>query len=157
MIKNKQKYLLPIICALICLLLGSLSGVVSNAGDRSWYNQLVKPSFNPPAWVFGPVWSILYCLMGVALASIIRMKKKRLILLTLFTAQMILNLIWSPLFFRWHLLNWALADILALWSILTILVYQARSHKRIFIFLLPYLLWVSYASTLMIALWRLNT
>lgn len=139
---------------IICLGLGILSGISVSAGDSSWFQHLNKPTFNPPNWMFGPVWTILYILMGIALGKI--WKNNSRIQLTLFVTQFIFNLLWSPLFFYYHQILFALIDLLMLWTCLLILILLIKKQSKIFILLLPYFLWVSFAGLLNFQIWMLN-
>jgi len=147
-----QKF--EILGGLLCIILGMLSGYSVSAGDSFWYTNINKPSFNPPGWIFGPVWSLLYFMMGIALGKIWKSKDK--ILLSIFTLQMVFNLMWSPLFFFLQRINWALYDIICLWISLMILILFIRDKKEIFLLLLPYFLWVTFALILNWNLYILN-
>jgi tryptophan-rich sensory protein len=123
-----------------------------------WYAAIAKPSWNPPAWVFGPVWSTLYLMMGVAAWRIWRgAQPGREQALRLWWMQLFLNALWSPVFFGWHRLDLALLEILVL---LGFIVATARAFGRIDriagALLLPYLAWVSFAAFLNFTLWSLN-
>jgi benzodiazapine receptor len=151
----KQSQIVPM---LLCLFLGMLSGYISNGGISHWYLNLEKPSFNPPGWVFGPVWTILYLMMGFVLAKLLENRAKYKSLLIIFAVQMIYNLIWSPLFFRFQRVDLALIDIVLLWSSIALFIYVAfLSKERILaILFVPYLLWVSFASILNFSIYYLN-
>ena len=133
------------------------------AGSRympgDWYAALAKPAWNPPNWIFGPVWTVLYVLMAVAAWLVWRQAgfAGAGAALGLFGVQLVLNALWSYLFFGLHRIDWALADILALWAaILAVLVLFWRVQAAAGTLLLPYLAWVSFATVLNFALWRLN-
>ncbi len=124
-----------------------------------WYAALAKPWWNPPNWIFGPVWTVLYVLMAVAAWLVWRQAgfAGAGAALGLFLVQLALNALWSYLFFGLHRIDWALADILALWAaILAVLVLFWRVQAAAGTLLLPYLAWVSFATVLNFALWRLN-
>ncbi len=126
---------------------------------EGWYATLRKPSWNPPAWVFGPVWTMLYVLMAVAAWLVWRRGgwKKQRLPLCLFLLQWLLNAIWTPLFFGMHRIGLALADIAFLWiAIGTTIVLFWRVSKAAGTLLMPYLAWVSFATALNFALVRLN-
>ncbi len=129
------------------------------AGPGAWYASINKPSWNPPSWVFGPVWTVLYLLMGVS-AWLVWSRRGQVpvgMALTLFVIQLGLNALWSWLFFGWQMPGAALVEILALWVmiLLTLLAFwQIRPLAGKL--LLPYLAWVSFASFLNYTLWRLN-
>lgn len=134
------------------LFLGFLSGRVSNSGyENRWFNALSKPDIVPPGWVFGTVWSVLYVMLGVALAMILyaRGAKGRGLALGLFGSQLALNLIWSPMFFAAHQVSlafWLLLTILAL-TIATTFAF-APIRKAAAWLLVPYMIWLSLASIL---------
>ena len=142
--------------ALGCLMLGLLSGLSVSSGDSSWYLALIKPSFNPPAWIFGPVWTLLYLMMGVALAQLWRTRAQNPGLLGLFFVQFIANLAWSPLFFGLHRLDWASYDVTLLWLSLAVLIIGSWKKAWVSLLLLPYGIWVSFASVLTWTLYGLN-
>lgn len=146
----------------ISVLISEFAGVVGWAFTASaiptWYATLAKPALNPPAWIFGPVWAILYFLMGISLWLVWKsgaVEKKKAI--RLFIIQLTLNAIWSPIFFGYHSIGNALAVIVLLWAaiVLTILLFK-RVSKPAAWFLAPYILWVSFAAYLNFAIWILN-
>jgi tryptophan-rich sensory protein len=126
----------------------------------TWYADLSKPSFNPPDWAFGVVWPILYLMMGVSASLIWKrgIKKKEVRLaLGLFILQLVLNGLWTPIFFGLHMMALALAEIILLWIaiLMTILAFWRISRTAAYL-LIPYILWVSFAVALNAALWFLN-
>ena len=149
-----------VISILIPLVIGSLSGFFTVTGVGSWYQTINRPSWNPPSWVFGPVWTLLYILMGIALylvwksESSPRMKQTAILL---FSLQLLLNFCWSFIFFSLHEIGWALVEMIGLWMmiLLTILVF-ARIHKTAAWLLVPYISWVSFATLLTYTIWQLN-
>lgn len=151
-----EKYYPEIICALLCLGLGILSGYSVKAADSIWYTTLRKPIFNPPSWVFSPVWSLLYLMMGVALGQLWKERAKNKFLISLFGLQFFFNLLWSPFFFYFQRIDWAVLDIGALWSSLIIFMICARKKRLIFLLFLPYILWVSFAMILNITIYKIN-
>lgn len=124
-----------------------------------WYLTLKKPSWNPPGWIFGPVWSALYTMMAVAAWLVWRQggwRKQRKPLL-IFLAQLALNALWTPLFFGLHRSGVAFVEIVLLWLAIAATLAAFRLVSRVAAWLLiPYLLWVSFATMLNFALWRLN-
>jgi len=141
-------------------LAGVIGSVFTISAIPNWYAGLVKPALNPPAWVFGPVWTTLYALMGVAAFLIWRMgweRKEVKMALGVFGIQLFLNAIWSIIFFSLHSPGWALVDIVLLWLAIvwTIAVFYKISKPAAYL-LVPYLLWVSFASYLNYAIWVLN-
>ncbi len=124
-----------------------------------WYAQLSKPAWNPPNWIFGPVWTALYLMMAVAAWRIWRLggfggQRRPLIL---FFIQLALNAAWSPLFFGLKEPGLAFAEILVLWLAIVLTIAAFRRADRLAAGLLvPYLAWVSFASVLNFTLWRMN-
>jgi len=126
----------------------------------TWYADLAKPSFNPPDWIFGVVWPILYVMMGVA-AFLISNKgissKQTKVALGLFVFQLILNGLWTPIFFGLHMMGLALAEIILLWVAILVTIFAFwRISKPATYLLIPYILWVSFAVVLNASLWHLN-
>ena len=132
-------------------------GAVASVDAASFYAQLSKPSWAPPAWVFGPVWSVLYALMGVAAWLVWRSPGPKSVALTLFGAQLAANALWSWLFFAWHRGALAAMEILVLLALIVAMIVAFWRISRLAgLLLVPYLLWVSFASVLTWAVWRSN-
>ena len=134
-------------------------GAIASIEASSFYLQLARPTWAPPAGVFGPVWSVLYTLIGIAAWRVWRKGGFRLqrAALTLFLVQLVLNALWSWLFFGWHRGALAFADIvLLLVSILATLIAFWRAERLAGALLVPYLAWVSFASALNFEVWKLN-
>lgn len=149
--KNWQKLILSI---LICQLAGIIGSIFSFSAIPSWYAFLNKPPFNPPNWVFGPVWTVLYTLMGFSAYLIFNKDKKPL---KIFAVQLVLNAVWSIVFFGLHSIWGGLFFIILLWfSILLTIVTFYKIDKNAAFLLIPYLLWVSFASILNYYLLILN-
>lgn len=134
-------------------------GAVASVQAQSFYEQLVQPGWAPPAWLFGPVWTVLYAMMGVAAWLVWRavgLSANRAAL-GLFAVQLAFNALWTWLFFAWHLGAWALADIavLGLLIVATIVCFW-RVRPLAGALLVPYLLWVCFATGLNYAVWQLN-
>lgn len=149
-----------VISVALPLAVGGLSGYATARGVSTWYPTLVKPSFNPPAWVFGPVWTVLYIVMGVAAFLVWRggldVDGVR-IALTIFAVQLALNGLWSILFFGMHAPGLALVEIILLWiAIGTTTLLFWRVSPIAGALLLPYWMWVSFATVLNASLWWLN-
>ena len=141
----------------LCLAVGGVSGYFTAGGVRDWFPTLVKPSFNPPSWVFAPVWTLLYIMMGVAAWLVWRQGGDVNFALALFFIQLTLNFLWSFLFFNLHRLDLALIDITTLWiGIAATLFAFWQIDTRAGLLLVPYLAWVSFASLLNASFWRLN-
>jgi len=141
---------------LLCFAAASL-GAVFMPGE--WYAALRKPAWNPPGWVFGPVWSTLYTMMAVAAWLVWKRggfaAQRRP--LALFLAQLALNAVWTPLFFGLHRPGVAFAEIVLLWLAIAATLVAFRPVSRAAAWLLaPYLAWVSFAAALNGTLWRLN-
>jgi translocator protein len=148
---------------LIGWLLASLAtgaiGALATRDAREFYAGLVKPEWAPPGWLFGPVWTALYLLMGVAAWLVWRRAgwSGAAGALSLFLAQLVCNALWSWVFFAWRRGAWALADIVLLVVlIVATLVTFARVHRLSALLLVPYLAWVLFATALTYAIWRAN-
>lgn len=144
----------------LIVVLGSFMGIVSNSGNANgWYQQLSQPSFQPPGWAFGVAWTILYTMMGLALAMILNARGAagRGAAITIFTLHLILNYAWSPLFFGAHQVTAAfylLLTILAGALVSTALFWRIRRTAGLL--MLPYLAWLCFASALNFETDRLN-
>ncbi len=142
-----------------CVAVGVISGLLTRTAISGWYAMLVKPSFNPPNWIFGPVWTTLYILMGVAAWMVWQQPVSHLRTLGLacFVAQLTLNFFWSLIFFRWHSIGGAMVEIIVLWLAIAathmIFFHVQRMAGEL---ILPYLAWVSFAAVLNVAIFRLN-
>ena len=148
------------IAVAVPLAVGGLSGSVTARSVATWYPTLTKPFFNPPAWVFGPTWTVLYIMMGVAAFLVWRQgfsTKDVRLALTLFAAQLALNGLWSILFFGLQSPGVAFAEILLLWlSIVATVWIFRRVVPAAALLMLPYLAWVSFAAVLNGSIWMLN-
>jgi benzodiazapine receptor len=156
---SKQKQILGLVGWLVVSFSASAVGAVASIQAKSFYSQLIQPNWAPPSGIFGPVWTVLYSLMGIAAWLVwcsggFRPNRQAL---TLFLLQLAFNAIWSWLFFAWSLGALALADIGVLWIlIVATLVTFWRVRPLAGGLLIPYLLWVSFASVLNYSLWQLN-
>ncbi len=134
-------------------------GAAASVNAGAFYGRLVQPSWAPPASAFGPVWTVLYALMGIAAWMVWRAGGFRAnrTALGLFLAQLVVNAFWSWFFFTWHLGALAFVDILLLWVLLvaTLLAFW-RARRLAGVLLIPYVLWVSFAAVLNLSVWRLN-
>jgi len=154
---SKRAYLGLVIWLLVCFAAPAL-GAWAQPGE--WYASLNKPSWNPPGWIFGPVWTFLYALMAVAAWSVWRRGgwRAQRLPLSLFLTQLTLNALWTPLFFGVHRPDLALVDILLLWlAIVATIVAFGRTNAVAACLLAPYLAWVSFAAFLNFTLWQLNS
>lgn len=156
-----NKYVRILLFVLACLAVGYISGAATREGVDTWYRTIEKPSFNPPDWVFMPVWTALYVMMGIA-AGLVWDKvgsEPRAVrtALRFFWIQLALNALWSFLFFAWHNPLLALIEIALLW----LMIYETwHTFKRIDRaagwLLVPYLGWVAFAAVLNASIWWLN-
>jgi benzodiazapine receptor len=154
-----KRLLAFVICVAIPLAVAALSGYLTAGEVEAWLPTLRKPSFYPPNSVFGPVWTTLYTLMGISLFMIWNSPDRwpRRKALTVFFLQLFLNFSWSITFFNLHLLFFAIIDIIVLWAMILYMIYSFKDIKPIAAWLnVPYLLWVSFATVLTIAIWKLN-
>jgi benzodiazapine receptor len=143
----------------LCFVAAGIGGAVTAPNIPTWYAGLVKPSFQPPSWLFAPVWTALYAIMALTGWMVWRAAGPggRATPIGLFLLQLALNAIWSPLFFGMHLLLPALIDIGLLWlAIAATIIAFLRVSSRAGLLLLPYLVWVSFAGALNLAILRLN-
>ncbi len=140
----------------VCLAAGALGAAVTAPAIPTWYATLEKPPFNPPNWIFAPVWTALYLMMAVAAWLVWRRGNARPALI-LFALQLLLNAAWSLLFFGLHRVDFALVDIVLLLAALAATALTFRRHSTIAaVLLVPYIAWVSFATALNFAIWRLN-
>lgn len=139
---------------------GGAGSVFTTGAIANWYASLERPSFTPPNWIFGPVWTTLYFLMGIAAYLVFNegfSKKEVKLALSVFAVQLILNVLWSFIFFGLKSPGLALFEIIVLWfSILTTIVIFYRISKPASFLLVPYLLWTTFAALLNVAIFKLN-
>ena len=154
-----KQFLKLSLCILSTLLIGGISGFATASSINGWYVTINKPSFNPPNYLFGPVWTSLYILMGISLYMILQsdsneLRKKAV---TIFSIQLFLNFCWSFIFFNFQNLGFAFVEIILMWiSILTMIIIFYKINKTAAFLQIPYLLWVSFASILNGSIWYLN-
>jgi len=156
---SNTKQVVGLIGWLLLSFMAAALGAVASVQAATFYQQLAQPSWAPPSSVFGPVWSVLYALMGIAAWLVWReggWRRQRGVL-GLFVIQLASNALWSWLFFGWHRGALAFADIVLLWLLIgaTLLGFW-RARPLAGALLLPYLCWVSFASALNFAVWHLN-
>lgn len=149
-----------VVSIIVCQGAGLIGSIATFPAIPTWYASLVKPPFNPPNWVFGPVWTTLYTLMGIAAFLVwrkgIRDRQVR-IALAIFVVQLVLNVLWSVVFFGLHFLLGGFILIVILWvAILLSIIIFSRVSKVAGVLLIPYILWVSFATVLNFSLWSLN-
>ncbi|VVB79682.1 TspO/MBR family protein [uncultured archaeon] len=146
---------------IICEAAGLIGGIFTSRSIPSWYKKLKKPKINPPSWIFGPVWTILYALMGVSIAIVLSINSGFFIAqkfgIMLFWTQLGLNILWSIIFFGMKKPGLAFLEIILLWIAIVATIYEFFFVSSTAAGLLvPYLLWVSFASVLNFLIWRLN-
>lgn len=154
-----MKWLKLILCIALPLLVGALSGIATAQGVSGWNQTAIKPSFNPPNYVFAPVWTLLYTLMGISFFILLNEPngKWKTIGIALFLFQLTLNFWWSFLFFKFQALGWALVEIIILWLSIAAMIFSMYKTKPIIGYLqIPYICWVSFATVLNLSLWWLN-
>ncbi|MBK8497066.1 MAG: tryptophan-rich sensory protein [Chitinophagaceae bacterium] len=148
------------ISILVPLLVGAVAGLFTSSGVNGWYAVANKPWFNPPNWIFAPVWTLLYIMMGIAFFLVWKAsadKNVKQTAMILFSIQLILNFFWSFIFFKLQQPGWAFAEIIFMWVmiLLTILWFGKISATAAWL-LVPYICWVSFASVLNYSIWKLN-
>ena len=144
---------------LLCLAVSALGGLATSSSVGTWYQTLAKPSFNPPDWVFAPVWTTLYIFMAISGWRVWRTPNSQLRThaLRVFYVQLVLNLLWSFLFFGMQEIGLALVEIIALLAAIVVtMVLFSRIDRPAGMLFLPYSIWVAFASLLNSALWVLN-
>lgn len=154
---RKNQWLVLAGLILLCVGTGMIGGMVSAGAIEDWYRTLAKPSWNPPDWVFGPVWTTLYVMMAVAAWLVWRTRDRVAPAMALFFVQLAFNLLWSLLFFGARSPGLALVEVVFLWTsvLLTMLAFFGRQTIAGWLFV-PYLAWVSFAAILNFAIWSMN-
>jgi len=165
---KKNDWLKLISAIVISQCAGLIGSLFTFSAIPNWYATIVKPSFNPPSWLFGPVWTTLYVLMGISAFLIWssfsatadtegQARKKIKIALIIFGVQLVLNALWSIIFFGLHQPGFAFAEMILLWlAIILTMISFAKISKPAMYLLIPYILWVSFAGFLNFTLWQLN-
>ena len=169
--KNIQSFVIKaIVLVTVCEIVGITAGLATAEGVTNWFQIIEKPPFTPPSSLFAPVWTVLYFLMGISTAlvwhkgtdngseNILEMDSGRVrVALVLFAIQLVLNFCWSFLFFKYHLLFTAFIEIITMLTfIILTTIYFYKIHKIAGLLMVPYILWVSFASILNFSLWILN-
>ncbi|MCK9581035.1 MAG: tryptophan-rich sensory protein [Methanoregula sp.] len=158
--KTLGKIILLLLAIGICLLAGYIGSIFTIPAIPTWYAGLAKPDFSPPAWVFAPVWTVLYILMGISLFLLLRQgikNKKVLFALVLFILQLILNTGWSYLFFGLQSTFLGFMGIIALWLVLLCtMIQEFRVTVAGGALLIPYFLWVTFATYLCYTVMMMN-
>ena len=154
------KFLPPVLFILASQLAGIIGSVFTANSVRTWYVDINKPDFNPPGWIFGPVWITLYTLMGLAAYLVWKNRADSHIAkyaTILFFVHLAFNTLWSILFFGLRNPAWAFFEIIILWlMILALIALYYQVNKTSALLLVPYILWVSFAAVLNFYIWRLN-
>jgi tryptophan-rich sensory protein len=156
-----KKYLFfkLLVSVLLVLTVGSLAGMFTAQAIPEWYESINRPSFSPPNYLFGPVWTILYMLMGISLFLIWKepTSKKRNLAMLVFLLQLVLNFSWSILFFSFGRIGLALVEIILLWFNIVLMVVMFYRIKPLAAYInIPYLLWVTFATILNASFYLLN-
>ena len=159
-VPSSRSLVLLALCTALPLIAGFIGALFTVPSIPGWYAGLAKPAFTPPSWVFGPVWTVLYVLMGIALWLVVRdglgsaARKQGVIL---FAAQLVANIAWSAIFFGMHLPGPAFAEVLVLFCLIAAtLVVFLRTSRTAGLLLVPYLCWTAFAALLTGMVWLLN-
>lgn len=156
-IRHPARFIVSILVTLGAGLVGSLFTIPA---IPTWYAGLIKPWFTPPSWVFGPVWTALYIIMGVSFClawEATNKKKDHKEILVLYSTQLFLNILWSIIFFGFHNMGTAVIEIVFLWYAIffTMKKFHMVDHISALLFV-PYIFWVSFVTLLTFAIWQLN-
>lgn len=156
MIKLDNQWLVLVGFLLASFAAAALGSVTTISSVREWYPTVAKPVWTPPSWLFGPVWTVLYAMMSVA-AWLVWRRAGWSGALVWYAMQLALNATWSPVFFGLHQIGWALVNMVSLWLAIagTTVAFWRVSPVAGWLFV-PYLAWVSYATALNFAIWRMN-
>ncbi|MFZ2199783.1 MAG: TspO/MBR family protein [Microgenomates group bacterium] len=156
----KDNYLVLLGLVVVAQAAGGIGSLFTFPAISSWYLYLTKPSFSPPNWVFGPVWTLLYALMGISAYLVwrkVQFRKKGQAFWHVYWTQLALNALWSILFFGLKFTGLAFIEILAMWYFIVRSIQTSKKIDKWASYLLyPYLVWVSFASLLNLAIWFLN-
>lgn len=155
-----KNWIKAVIAISIPLMVGGVSGYFTVAGVGSWYTQINRPTWNPPNWLFGPVWTTLYIMMGIALYLVWKSRlntplKSNAILF--WSIQMTLNFFWSFIFFNQHLIGFAFVEMVMMWLAILVTIFAfSKINKYAAWLMVPYIAWVSFAGILNFTIWKLN-
>ena len=156
----KQHLLIGLAGWLLLVFAAAVIGAAASADAGPFYQQLVRPPWAPPAWLFGPVWSVLYLLMGIAAWLVWRVHgfHNARVAIAIFVTQLAANALWTWLFFAWHQGALAFAEIIVLWLLIvaTIISFWRLRARVAATLLVPYLVWVTFAALLTFSIWQLN-
>jgi benzodiazapine receptor len=148
-----------LVAVLACYGAAAIGGLLTAGAVRDWYPTLTRPTWTPPSWLFGPVWTFLYGAMAVSVWLIWRRRGRESVALPVaaFGVQLVFNSVWTPLFFGLHRVDLALVDIVLLWlALVVVMCLFFRRSVAAGVLLVPYFLWVSFAMALNFRLWQLN-
>jgi len=149
-----------VISIAVPLVIGGIAGMFTSTEIAGWFQTINKPAWQPPNWVFGPVWTALYILMGISFYLIWQSpapKNTKRIAITLWIIQLVFNFFWSFIFFKKHQIDWALGEILVLWFfILLTMLFFGRIRSLAAWLMVPYISWVTFASLLTYTIYQLN-
>lgn len=158
--KGMRKVVKFVIAVSLPLALGAFAGFFTSASVQGWYSTVNKPAFNPPNWIFAPVWTSLYLLMGIAFYIVwlkVEESKIKTKAIIFYFIQLVLNFCWSIIFFYAEEPGWAFAEIMLLWVMIVATIIKFSKISKFAAWLLvPYILWVSFAAVLNFAIWQLN-
>lgn len=150
-----MRYIILLLTIFLCISVGFVSGQLTNT-TSTWFLSLEKPPIYPPGYLFGIVWTILYAMMGVSLYLLIEKTKEKLPYI-LFGSQLILNFFWTLIFFGLENITLAIIEIIALWALLLWTIIEFKKYSKTASYLLiPYILWVTFATILTISIYVLN-
>jgi len=156
---ERTRWIGLVVFIVVCIGAGGLGSIATTPEIEGWYKTIAKPSWNPPGWIFGPVWTTLYIMMAIAVWLVWKHAgfKAAKLPLVLFGVQLLLNIAWSWIFFGMHQPGWAFAEIIVLWLAITATtILFFKKSKIAGGLMVPYLAWVSFASVLNFTIWRMN-
>ncbi len=157
---NMKPLIKLIVSVGIPMSIGGIAGYFTSSSVDGWFTTIVKPSFNPPNWLFAPVWTALYIMMGIAFYIVWISdadKKTKNTAILIYAFQLVANFLWSFIFFYTQQPGWALVDIGLMWILILLTIFQFGKISSAAAWLLvPYICWVSFASILNFAIWKLN-
>jgi translocator protein len=159
MTPKTKSFLIVLLCFAAPLLVGAFASLATASSVGTWYATLNKPFFNPPNWLFGPVWTTLYILMGVSSLMVYKRpySASRRFGLDLYMIQLFFNFTWSFVFFGFQSPGWALVNIVLLWLLLVLMIIHFYRSSSVAAYLqIPYLMWITFATALNAAIWWLN-
>ena len=156
---NKSQIIKLVVSLILPLGVGAIAGIFTAKAVPEWYASLNRPSFSPPNWVFGPVWTVLYILLGISLFLIWKLEsgKERNLAIFVFLLQLLLNFGWSFIFFYFKMIGFALFEIILLWMSIVIMLFLFYKIKPMAAYInIPYFFWVTFATLLNSTYYFLN-